>query len=72
MMDNNYLCTNIPSMVTKPKVWNAGAFYLQLRGVSVITVQAPTELKSHYICELFASDDLPLHLIPLAVNHRIK
>ena len=43
--NNCHLCTSIPSKVTKPIFWNAGALYLQPRSVAIITVQASTELK---------------------------
>ena len=60
--NNTYLCTCIPSTTIKPLVQNV--FYLQPRGVSIITVQAPTELKPQYIYGFSTSDDLPLGLIP--------
>ena len=71
--NNNYLCTSKSSTkATKPLVWNTGIFYLQPRSVSIITVQAPTVLKPHHIYKFSASNDLPLGLIPLAVNHKIN
>ena len=56
--DNNYICTSILLKVTKPIVQTAEEFYLQPRSVSVITVQAPTELKPQHKYELTTSDTL--------------
>ena len=47
--NSNYLCTSIPLEVTKHIIQNEGAFSLQSRCVSIITVQAPTELKSQHM-----------------------
>ena len=68
----NYLYTSIALKVTKPIIWNAGAFYLQSRSVSVITIQAPRELDPQHIYELTFSDDLPYGLISLSVDHKVK
>ena len=67
-----FLCTRIPFEATKPIIQNAGAFHLQPKCVSIITVQAPTELKPQHIYELSTSDDLSDGLIPLAVNHKVN
>ena len=64
--NNTCLFSSIPLAITKPVVWNAGALYLQLRGISISKVQAPTELKLQYIYELSSSDDHPSEFIPLA------
>ena len=40
--------------------------------MSVITVQIPTGLNTQHIYALYASDDLPLDLIPLAVDDKIN
>ena len=69
---SNYLCTSIPLKVTTPIVQNAGAFYLSSRSLSVITVQAPAELKPQQIYEFNASNDLLDGLIPLAVDHKVS
>ena len=50
---------SMPSTDTKPIIHNAGAFFLQPRGISVITVQTPTELNTQHIYTPHASDDLP-------------
>ena len=55
----------------EPTVQNAGALELPSRSISVIAVQAPTELNTQHIYQLNASDDLLSGIIPLAVNHRI-
>ena len=47
--NNNYLYTSITSAATDPTVYSAVEFYLQPRNISIITVQAPTELKPQYI-----------------------
>ena len=59
-------------MITKCTVWNSGAFYLQPRGILIITVQAPTELKPLYTYDHSTSSDLPLGLISLGVDHKIN
>ena len=69
--NDNYFCTSILSEITKPIFQNAGAFYLQLRRVSIITVQTVTELKPQQTYKLNTSDDLPDGLILLAVNHKV-
>ena len=69
--NNTYLCTSMPSTIPKPIVQNAGAFYLQTRGISIHTVQTPTEVKPKYY-KPSTSDDLPSDLIPLAVSHKIN
>ena len=69
--DNNYLCTSIPSKFTKPIIGNSGTFYPQSRSVSVITIQAPTDLNPKHIYKLSTSDNLPDGLIPLAVDHKV-
>ena len=69
---NTYLCSSIPLTITKPIVQNAVPFYLQPRGILIITVQASIELKPHYIYKLTTSHDLPSELIPLAVYHKIN
>ena len=66
-----YLCTNTASPDTKPITHNAGALHLQLRNMSVITIQAPSELNIQHIYQLNTSDFLPSGLIRLAVDHRI-
>ena len=53
-------------------IHNAGAFYLQSRGISVTTVHTPTEVNTQHIYALDASDDLPSGLIPLVVDHFIN
>ena len=70
MYDSNYLCTSIPPKLTKLIVQNTGAFYLQPRSVSVITVQAPMELKPQQIYDLNTSNDLLDGLILLAIHHK--
>ena len=69
--NSNYLCTNIPSKVTHPMIWNAWAFYLKW-SLSIIITQTPTELKPQYIYELNTSDNLPDELIPLAVDYKVS
>ena len=63
--NNKYLYTSTASSDTKPIIYSAGAIHLQLRYISVITVQALTELNTQHM------DDLLPGLIPLAVDHRI-
>ena len=70
--NNAKLCASILSTITKPIVWNAGALYLQLRGILIITLQAPTEIKPQYIYDLSTSIDLTSDFIPLAVDHKIN
>ena len=70
--DNTYFCTSIPLTIINPIVQNAGAFYLQPRGILKIIVQAPTELKPQYIYKLSASDDLPSDLVTLAFDCKIN
>ena len=57
---------------TKAIICNAGAFNLQSRSISAITVQTPTELNTPHTYALSASDDLPLGLIALATDHTIN
>ena len=52
-------------------IQNAGALQLPLRSISVIAVQAPTELNTKHIYQLNASGDLLSGIIPFAVDHRI-
>ena len=40
VQNNTFTCTIVPLTVTKPIVWNAGAFYLHSRGILIMTVQA--------------------------------
>ena len=61
----------MPSTNTEPIIHNAGTFYLQPRNISVVSVQAPTELNTQHIYALDYSEDLPLSLIPLVVDHKI-
>ena len=68
---NKYLCTSPSSVELKPIIHNPGAFYLKPRSMSVIMVQAPTEFDKQHIYTINSSDDLPLGLIPLAINHEI-
>ena len=68
--DNTYLCTSILLTIAKLIVCNAGAFYLQPTGISIITVWVPTKLKPQYIYELSTSNDIPSELIPLAIDHK--
>ena len=70
--NKTYLCISLPSTITKPILQTAGAFYLQPRSISIIIVQAPINLEPQCICEFSTSNDLPLGLIPLAVNHKIN
>ena len=70
--NNNCLFTSKTSTVTKPKVQNARAFYLQAKSILIITVQVPAELKPQYIYQLRTSDNLSLGIIPLAVDHKIS
>ena len=70
--NNTYLCTNIALTITKPMDLNAGTFCLHPRGISIITVQAPTELHLRTYYKLRPSNDLPSELIPLAVDHKIN
>ena len=69
--NNDYLCTSMPWEVEKPIIQNAGAFYLQPRCMSIITVQTPMDLNSQHFYELDTSDDLLDGLIPFSqkVNH---
>ena len=62
----------MPSKDKKPINHNAGAFYLQSRSISVITVQTATPLITQHIYALNASNDLPLGLISLAVDHKFN
>ena len=55
----------------EPIICNAGAIQKPLRSISIIAVQAPTELNTHHIYQLSTSDDLPSGLILLAVYDRI-
>ena len=47
-----------------------GALQLPPRSISVIAVQAPTELNTKHL-PTNASDDQPLGIIPIAVTHRL-
>ena len=47
-----------------------GEINLQAVSISVIMFQTPNELDEQHIYVLDASDDLPLGLIPLAVDHK--
>ena len=60
------------SAESKPIIHNAGAFHLQPRSISVIMIQTPTALDTQHIYQLDTSDNLPLGLIPLAVDHKIN
>ena len=62
----------MPLINIKPIICNAGAFYLQPRSISVITVHTPPELNVQHVYALDASHDLPLGLIPIAVDHKIN
>ena len=55
----------------EPTMCNAGTLHLPLRSISIIAVQAPTELNTQDIYQLNASVYLPSGIIPLAVNYRI-
>ena len=70
--NSNYLCASIPWKVTKPMFLNTEACYLKPRSVSIITVQAPTELKPQNIYKLTTSEDLLGWLIPLAAEHKVN
>ena len=56
----------------QPIIHNAGTFYLQPRSISVKTVQTPSELNTQHIYAFNASNNLPLGIIPSAVNHKIS
>ena len=55
----------------EPIIQNTGALQLPLRSISVIEVQAPTEINAQHIYQLNPSDDLLSDIIALAVNHKI-
>ena len=69
--NSKFLCTSTASSNTEPIVQNAGAFTLPPRSISVISIQAATELKTKHLYQLDTVDDLPLGIIPLAMNHKI-
>ena len=69
--NNKYLCTSTASSDAKAIIHNVGALWLQPRSLSVIKVQAPTELDTQHIHQLNASDDLLSYIIPQADGHRI-
>ena len=69
---NKYLGFSMPSTDSKQIIHNAGAFYLPPRSILVVNIQTPTELDTQHIYTLDTSDDLPLGLIPLAVDHKIN
>ena len=62
----------MPSADTKPIIHNPGAFFPQPKSISVITIQTPTEFNPQHIYALDTSNDLPLGLLPLAVDHKIS
>ena len=68
----NNLCTSMTSAESKPIICNGGMLFLKPRSISVITVQAPTQLDTHHIYTFYISEDLSLGVIPLAVEHKIK
>ena len=70
--NNEFLYTNTPSTEATPISHNARTFYLQPRSISVLIVQAPTELNTQHIYALNASGNPPSGLIPLAVDNKIK
>ena len=45
--------------------------HLPSRSITVISVQAPTELNTNHIYQLDTKDDLLSGIIPLAVDHKI-
>ena len=55
----------------EPIIKNAGALQLPPGSISVMAVQAPSELNTKYIYQLNTTDDLPSGIIPLAFNRRI-
>ena len=55
----------------KPIVWNGGALTLPPRRISVISVQAPTELNMKHLYQLYTANDPLTGIIILAVNHKI-
>ena len=58
--------------MTKIIFRDAGALYLQPRGIWIIKLQVPTELKPQYIYELCTSDDLPSGFIPITIDRKIN
>ena len=69
---NKYSCTSMPSTDTKPIICNAGAFYLQPRNISVITVQTTNQSNTQHIYALNISNDLPSGLIHLVSDHKVN
>ena len=69
--NNKFLCTSTASSNMEPIVQNSGALILQPRTISVISGQAPTKVNTKYLYQLYATDDLPSGIIPLAVEHKI-
>ena len=45
---------------------------LPARSISLISVQAPTELNTKHPYQLDVTDDYPSGIIPLAVDHKNK
>ena len=69
--NNKFLCTRTPSSNTKSIIQNSGSFILPTRSISVISVQAPTELNTRHLYQLDVTGDLPPGIIPLAVICKI-
>ena len=67
----NFYTQALPSSNTEPTIQNSGAFILQPRSISIISVQGATELNTWHLYQLNAADDLPSGNIPLAVDHKI-
>ena len=68
----NFLCTSTASSNTAPIVQNSRTFMLPPGIISVISVQAPTELDTKHLCQLDAIGDLASGIIPLALDHKIE
>ena len=67
----NFLCTSTASSSLEPIVGNAGELTLPTRGISIILVEAPTELNTNHLYQLNAIADLLSGIASLAVDHRI-